>query len=192
MRLSSRTVRNGALYVALAAFAAALLVSWHEAFDRSAMPAPGVMDERFPRDWMGAQTLAARPEQPPPPDYETRAAKYAANVAPDHLQRALNWLESRRGPPARDPSRNWVFSESQIASVKSRLQLTAEQEKHWPMMEAALRDLVWEPGRNGGALNVQSVRRLREVAEYFVTQLSEAQKREVKVLAGVAGLNLNF
>ena len=192
MRLTWRKVRNGALYVALSALAAALLVGWQAGRDVPAAPSSGIIDERFPREWMGARMLAAPPKDEPR-DFEVRAANYLAHVVSHPLVQALQSVERVRLPPPRATNRNWVFSDSQIASVKSRLRLTAEQEKHWPAMEAALRELAWEQGRSGTTLNAQGVQRLTEVAEGFLAQLNEAQKREVRVLANVAGLNLgNF
>ena len=137
--------------------------------------------------------MLAAPPKDEPRDFEVRAANYLAHVVSHPLVQALQSVERVRLPPPRAANRNWVFSDSQIASVKSRLRLTAEQEKHWPAMEAALRELAWEQGRNGSTLNAQGVQRLTEVAEGFLAQLNDAQKREVRVLANVAGLNLgNF
>jgi len=193
MRLRWKKVRNGALYVALSALAAALLVVWQAAVDVPAAPTSGIIDERFPREWMSAQTLAAPPKNEPQ-DFEVRAARYLAHVVSDPLHKALQAWEGLRPrtPPPRAANRNWVFSDNQIASVRSRLVLNAEQAEHWPAMEAALRELAWEQGPKGATLNAQSVQRLTQVAENFLARLSDAQKREVRLLANVAGLNLNF
>ena len=39
--------------------------------------------------------------------------------------------------------RGGVFNDAQIASIKQRLNLTPEQEKLWPAVEAALRKIVY-------------------------------------------------
>jgi hypothetical protein len=103
---------------------------------------------------------------------------------------AMAAVDARTRPPARP---NAVFNDAQIVSIKERLRLTADQEEHWPAMEEALRDITWErTGRNGAVLNPDSLQRLHVVATAFVARLNERQKREVKTLANVAGLPINF
>jgi hypothetical protein len=85
-----------------------------------------------------------------------------------------------------------------IASIRRRLKLTAEQEKLWPPVEAALRKIVY----TRAAMNQQhgqpptayidptspAVQELKSAALPLLTRLNEEQKHEVKLLAFVMGL----
>jgi zinc resistance-associated protein len=57
-----------------------------------------------------------------------------AQKGPDGAERAQRWK-----PNAEDMA---AFSDARIAAVHTGLKLTAEQEKNWPAVEAALRDLA--------------------------------------------------
>src|ERR1700712_654350 len=57
-----------------------------------------------------------------------------AQKGPDGSERAKRWR-----PNAEDIS---AFSDAKIAAIHAGLKLTAEQEKRWPAVEAALRDLA--------------------------------------------------
>ncbi len=99
-------------------------------------------------------------------------------------------------PPAAPPvDRNAAFSEGQIASIRERLNLTAEQERYWPPVEAALRSLMWRrpPARGRQAkkeatLDPEGVRKLSAAALALVVHLNADQKREVRTLAFLLGL----
>jgi hypothetical protein len=96
-----------------------------------------------------------------------------------------------------------VLNDAQIASLKQRLKLTAEQERMWPAVEAALRKIVYTKN----AMNPQTraaqpsgsptayidpssaeVRQLKSAALPLIMRLNDEQKREVKMLAYVMGL----
>jgi hypothetical protein len=89
-----------------------------------------------------------------------------------------------------------LLDESQIASIKDRLKLTAAQAEHWPAVEAALIDLMKqqarEPRRNGAPPRIDvgsaEVQRLVWAATPLLMLLSEDQKQEVRTLARVIGL----
>ena len=104
---------------------------------------------------------------------------------------AMSAIDARTRRPTRP---NAVFNDAQIVSMKERLRLTPDQEEHWPAMEDALREITWErtAGSSAPVLNPDGLRRLHEVATAFVATLNERQKREVKTLANVAGLPINF
>jgi hypothetical protein len=98
--------------------------------------------------------------------------------------------------------RGRVLNDAQIASIKGRLQLTAEQERMWPAVEAALRKISYvkdavaqnRSARDGDQiayidLDSAEVQRLKSVALPLIMHLSEDQKREVKSLAHVMGLD---
>jgi hypothetical protein len=98
-------------------------------------------------------------------------------------------------PSARSSS---VVNDAMIASIRRRLKLTAEQEKLWPPVEAALRKIVY----TRAAMNPQhgqpptayidptspAVQELKSAALPLLTRLNEEQKHEVKMLAFVMGL----
>lgn len=102
-------------------------------------------------------------------------------------------------PSARSPN---VLNDAQIASIKHRLKLTAEQARLWPAVEAALRKIVYtrtamnpkSAGQSGGSPiayidpSSPEVRELRSAALPLLMRLNDEQKREVKMLAYVMGL----
>ena len=96
-----------------------------------------------------------------------------------------------------------VLNDAQIASIKHRLKLTAEQEQMWPAVEAALRKIVYTKNavksNTHGAQASSSpvayidptsaeVRQLKSAALPLIMRLNDEQKREVKMLAYVMGL----
>jgi hypothetical protein len=111
--------------------------------------------------------------------------------------------QAANAPARRLPGRsNSVLNDAQIASLKRRLNLTAEQERMWPAVEAALRKIVYtQTAMNPHARGAQSggstpyidptsaeVRQLKAVAVPLMQRLNDEQKREVKMLAYVMGL----
>ena len=97
--------------------------------------------------------------------------------------------------PARRPfiPDDRVFNDAQIASMKNRLNLTATQEPLWGAVELELRGLRWRPGASRGngvapALDSGAVQRLNFAFEKLVQTLSDAQRREVRLLMGIIGL----
>jgi hypothetical protein len=96
---------------------------------------------------------------------------------------------------------NNVLNDAQIASLKRRLNLTAEQERMWPAVEAALRKIVYtktamNPHPRGAQSNgtpyidpaSAEVQQLKAAAVPLIQRLNGEQKREVKMLAYVMGL----
>ena len=96
-----------------------------------------------------------------------------------------------------------VLNDAQIASIKKRLNLTAEQEKMWPAVEAALRKIVYTKNAmdpQGHAAQAAGARmayidpdsteiqQLKYAALPLIMRLNDEQKREVKMLAYVMGL----
>ena len=91
-----------------------------------------------------------------------------------------------------------LLNDAQIASIKSRLKLTPEQQRHWPAVEAALRDVSWRrsgkdarkaSGTVPGTIDTGSVERLKSAAIPLVMTLREDQKNEVRKLAHLMGLD---
>ena len=128
-------------------------------------------------------TLREWPEQP--------LSGYAKIQGPSKRPTALHRLPYGRGR---------VLNDAQIASIKGRLELTPEQERMWPAVEAALRkisytkDAVAQTIQDGDQiayidLDGPAVKRLKSVALPLIMSLSEDQKREVRSLAHVMGLD---
>ncbi len=92
-----------------------------------------------------------------------------------------------------------ILSDEQIAGVRERMKLTSYQAQYWPAIEAALRKIGAKLNRNakGGATvtaasidpDSQEVQDLKTAAMPLLFTLSEDQKREVRTLARVIGLD---
>jgi hypothetical protein len=98
-----------------------------------------------------------------------------------------------------DPRRGHVFNDRQIASIKQRLALTPDQEQYWPVIESALREVKWKKGAKNGKRNGHQMaqvdtsrvdmERLKSIAVPLVMSFREDQKRELRSLAHLMGLN---
>jgi hypothetical protein len=99
---------------------------------------------------------------------------------------------SRRS--ANDPDR--VLNDGQLASIKARLKLTPVQEGMWPPVEAALRKVTYvrptKGSRQKGFIDFDGpeVQQLVSAAQPLMKRLSEDQRREVRSLAHVMGLDV--
>lgn len=92
-----------------------------------------------------------------------------------------------------------LLSDAQIAAIKGRLNLTASQEQHWPGVETALRAVARKihdtkqanPAAGSPPIDPESaeVQQLKSAAMPLLFQLREDQKREVRSLARIIGLN---
>lgn len=173
---------------AMAATTGAMAIGHPETFDRGA-PSPEVSAEptwpvaveppisEAARKPATAETMKSEPPKAP-----------AANAAP------------RRGS-ARSGN---VLNDAQIASIKRRLNLTAAQEQLWPAVEAALRKIVYtknamdSQSRAAAPANAArtayidptstEIQQLKYAAFPLIMRLNDEQKREVKMLAYVMGL----
>lgn len=139
-------------------------------------------------------------EQPAPmalapttPDVVTAPAQAPA-AAPEKPKRAAVPL-----PPSPPEHKNAILDESQIASIKTRLRLTESQMEYWPAVEAALLDVVRKHARGvrnrstyaaASKIDVNSpeVQSLVWAAMPLLMRLREDQKKEVRQLARVLGL----
>jgi hypothetical protein len=98
--------------------------------------------------------------------------------------------------PEQAPSRfvpdDRVFNDRQIASLKQRLRLAAAQQPFWDLVEAELRTLQWQRGPNRTGiprLDVNALLRLRNASDSLMENLREDQKREVRLLMQMVGMN---
>jgi len=91
-----------------------------------------------------------------------------------------------------------LLSDVQIAGIKERLQLSADQESYWPAVEDALRAIArkihatrqTDPHASGAPIDPDAaeVQQLKSAAMPLLFQLREDQKREVRTLARLIGL----
>jgi hypothetical protein len=213
-RLPTMTPRQIWLSVAVAAAGAvaALLTAWSAIAVRPPEPKPTeVVAARFPTKWDGVAAapapdagaifaLANAPDSPltagvtypssssEPNGRPTQPLEQAGSGVDRHSATAGRIPVPRRapGPPGA------VFNNAQIASIKSRLNLTRGQERHWPEVEAALRALVWQrPGQRNGepaTLDMTRVQRLQAAVAPLVETLDNEQRRELQSLAHIIGL----
>jgi hypothetical protein len=92
-----------------------------------------------------------------------------------------------------------LLSDIQIAGIKERLKLSPDQEQHWPGVENALRAIARKihatrqanPNAAGAPIDPDwtEVQQLKSVAMPLLFQLREDQKREVRSLARIIGLD---
>jgi hypothetical protein len=118
----------------------------------------------------------------------TAAAPAAAEAAPKSKAAAKP-----------QPQKNYaLLSDAQIAGIKERLRLSSSQESYWPAVETALRGIARKihAARQGNANaspaqidpDSEEVQQLKSAAMPLLFQLREDQKREVRSLARLIGL----
>jgi len=90
----------------------------------------------------------------------------------------------------------YVLDDAQIASIKERLHLTPDQERMWPAVEGALRNIAYaraqaarRPGVPDGAADPDAVASLKSAAVPLIMSFDDEQKQEVRSLAHVMGLD---
>jgi hypothetical protein len=91
-----------------------------------------------------------------------------------------------------------LLSDVQIAGIKERLKLSADQESYWPAVESALRGVARkihatrkaDPNATGVPIDpdAEEVQQLKSAAMPLLFQLREDQKQEVRTLARIIGL----
>jgi hypothetical protein len=91
-----------------------------------------------------------------------------------------------------------LLSDVQIAGIKERLKLSSDQESYWPAVESALRAVARkihagrqaDPNATGAPIDPDAaeVQQLKSAAMPLLVQLREDQKREVRALARIIGL----
>ncbi len=155
---------------------------------------------------------AAPEEATPSPPPETMPARRPMPAAA--LPRAV--IKSRAAAlpraelksPADGASRRanrpgFVLNDAQIASIRERLHLTPDQQRMWPAVEVALRNVAYAKARDThwrnapartaevAALDPDSaeVQGLKSAAVPLIMSFNEEQKNEVRSLAHVMGLD---
>jgi hypothetical protein len=134
-----------------------------------------------------------------------QAMAYAEPAEPAPAARPTTGSVERNAAVPRPPERRValahaqdvavVFNEAQIASIKDRLALTDEQQRYWPPVAAALRGITRQRAPGAGKTarlfvdpNGADVQRLKSAAITLIMRLREDQKREVRTLAHLMGL----
>ncbi|HEY1154454.1 MAG TPA: hypothetical protein VGE73_11420 [Pseudolabrys sp.] len=147
------------------------------------------------------------PAAPTPADLLRQAYANESQLAAPASDLALPDIAPIMSPPLPSPRPKLadmqksytLLSDMQIAGIKTRLQLTAAQAKHWPAVEDALRAVANKMHAMKQA-NPQSttitlgpdtpeMQRLKTAATPLLAQLREDQKREVRALARIIGLD---
>ena len=134
------------------------------------------------------------PPQIAAPQMVTPQAMPAAPLAP---QAAKPEATKQAAKPA--PQKSYaLLSDAQIAGIKQRLALSPDQESYWPAVESALRAVARkihatrqaDPRATSVPIDPDSteVQQLKSAAMPLLFQLREDQKREVRSLARLIGL----
>ena len=99
--------------------------------------------------------------------------------------------------PVPPPQKSYaLLSDVQIAGIKDRLKLSSSQESYWPAVESALRAVArkihaskqTDPNAAPIDPDAEEVQQLKSAATPLLFQLREDQKREVRTLARLIGL----
>jgi hypothetical protein len=175
-------------------------------FERTASEA---VDLRFPTEW-GATAVAAPVLAfasadgeitlfDPNPTYPVAQAK-PLPPAPEPAATPRPVVQAALAKPASRPVHrsNAVLNDSQIASIKRRLNLTPEQERYWPAVEAQLRKMEYrKDAADKSTKNIRlaavdmskvDVEGLKSAGFPLVMSFSDDQRRELKSLAHLLGL----
>ena len=103
-----------------------------------------------------------------------------------------------RGPKPPVQKNYTLLSDAQIAGIKDRLKLSPDQESYWPGVEKSLRAIARkmhatsqsDPAAGAPPIDPdwEEVQQLKSAAMPLLFQLREDQKREVRALARIIGL----
>jgi hypothetical protein len=141
------------------------------------------------RDGKADRLAAAEPEPEINLVYETARAWLAAPVT-----------APRPAAKPEKPSRLFL-NDAQIAGIRKRLNLTPAQQRYWPPVEAALREVTLQIEdyktrlkRRDDTFDTDSaaIARLKATSRALMAQLTPAQKNEIAMLVRMAGLGRAF
>jgi hypothetical protein len=135
------------------------------------------------------------------------AAQPKPDAKPDAKPMAAVQAKSEKSAAVTDAARHgsrpgFMLNDAQIASIKTRLHLSPDQEQMWPAVEAALRNIAYAKARDGrrhggaDSTDVASldpygpeVQGLKSAAFPLIMSFSDEQRSEVRTLAHVMGLD---
>ena len=205
--------------VAIGGFAAgfnareALVAAGLRASALGEMSASDTVSLRFPNEW--TETAAAAPMTlafasadstlslfDPTPVYPLGTEKTSPlSVEPAEQPAAQPAVAAFARPTIAAATRpvrrsNAVLNESQISSIKKRLNLTPDQERYWPAVAAELRKMEYKKdpkapqGTRTAAVDMSkmNVEGLKSAGYPLVMSFSDDQRRELKSLAHLLGL----
>jgi hypothetical protein len=155
--------------------------------------APADMSQSL-RQAFAAQMPGQLPAELGPPQIAAPQAVAPAAMPQTPLAQPVPKLAAK---PA--PQKSYaLLSDAQIAGIKERLKLSPDQEYYWPGVENALRAVARklhatrqaDPHAAAAAIDPDSaeVQQLKSAAMPLLFQLREDQKREVRALARLIGL----
>lgn len=135
---------------------------------------------------------AETPDAPPNDMYETARAWMSAPVT---LPRSAMVAKPEK------PSRLFL-NDTQIAGIKKRLNLTAAQQKYWPPVESAMREVTLQiedyqrrmKRSRDDTFDTDSaaITRLKTATKALYAQLNGTQKNDIALLVRMAGLGPAF
>jgi hypothetical protein len=149
-------------------------------------------------------TAAVEPQQQVAPQFSEPLRQAYAAAAPSDL--AVPDVITAPPAPTQKPvaarpavQKNYtLLSDVQIAGIKERLKLSPDQESYWPGVERALRAIARkmhstkqaDPASGTPPIDPDSeeVQQLKSAAMPLLFQLREDQKKEVRALARIIGL----
>ncbi len=169
-------------------------------------PQPFVPQASAPR---AAAQQASAPQLPvPQATVQMASAEQTAAALPQPASAAKKLSDVKAAAAAvavhnrNDRAAGFMLNDAQIASIKTRLHLTPDQEQMWPAVEAALRNIAYtrsrEAHRRSAPANTQvasadadgvDVRDLKSAAIPLIMSFNSEQKDEVRNLAHVMGLD---
>jgi hypothetical protein len=176
------------------------------------MSASDTVGLRFPNDWTEAaatppMTLAfasadaaltlfdPTPIYPPGAENASPASVEASEQPTPAAQPAVSALAKPAIAAARGSAHrsNSVLNDSQIASIKRRLNLTPDQARYWPAVEAELRKMEYKKDQKGtrtAAVDMSkvNVEGLKSAGFPLVMSFNDDQRRELNSLAHLLGL----
>lgn len=169
--------------IALMLRAAGMLAAWMVFFTETPKEA---IATRFPNGWENLPVVEYKKSEPPPEWLSS-----VPQVSDDEFMASIAAIERRRPQPRPPQPADAVLSDTQIASMKQRLRLTADQEPYWQPVEASLRLLAWDrrPGSRP-RLDPTSLGQFMEAAGLFISTLSTRQRNELQALVHIVGLKL--
>jgi hypothetical protein len=143
--------------------------------------------EPLPRPKPAAQAAAAAPAAAAPAPAQPKMVLASASTKP---------VVAAAPKPARKS--NAVLNDSQLASIKKRLNLTPDQERYWPAVEAELRKMEYTKtadnkstqGTRMASIDTSKVdvQGLKSAGFPLVMSFSDDQRRELKSLTHLLGL----
>jgi hypothetical protein len=165
-----------------------------------ALPAPAPSASAAPMRRTLAAAVQANPLANPDVKADTKG-EAKPDVKTASLAPKLD-AKNAAGDSVRNANRHgFVLNDAQIASIKSRLHLSPDQEQMWPAVEAALRSIAYSKSgrrKSGGATSAEvasldpygpEVQGLKSAAFPLIMSFSDEQRSEVRGIAHVMGLD---